>query len=301
MNTPEHAPPRRRLAIIRWPKAALLGLCALVLAGCTVVTLAYNRLPTVTYWWLDSRLDLNEAQTPRVRQALDTLWDWHRRTELPRMAATLRDWQTLVAGPVQPAQMCAQLAVVQEWADQFALQAIGRLAPLAATLEPRQIDHLERHQRESNAEFRRDYLGDPAQAMQARLERATDRLEMLYGTLNPAQERALAEGLRRSGFDAARILAEREERQATLRALLREATASTQAPARWTAALQAEWAALARPSAGAAKERRDAQINAGCDWLAAVHNAATPAQRQRAQQTLQSYARDFTELALAGR
>ena len=62
-----------RLPFTRGVTLAKIG-CALVLGaalvGCSAVKLAYNNLPEFGYWWLDSYVDFNGAQSPRVKEQL---------------------------------------------------------------------------------------------------------------------------------------------------------------------------------------------------------------------------------------
>ena len=69
----------------------IIGLCAacLAMASCSVVRLGYGQAPDLAYWWIDSYIDLNEAQTPRLRKELDELAQWHRSRELPEIALLL--------------------------------------------------------------------------------------------------------------------------------------------------------------------------------------------------------------------
>ena len=50
----------------------------LYLAGCSMVRLGYGQLPDLGYWWLDSYLDLGDAQSVALRNDLAQLHDWHR-------------------------------------------------------------------------------------------------------------------------------------------------------------------------------------------------------------------------------
>ena len=56
-------------------QARIIGalLLASALAACSSVRLAYNNLPTLSYWWLDGYVDFDGAQTPRVREDLGQL------------------------------------------------------------------------------------------------------------------------------------------------------------------------------------------------------------------------------------
>ena len=50
--------------------AATLAACGLLLQGCSTVKLAYNQVPHLAYWQLNSYLGLSETQTERVRDEL---------------------------------------------------------------------------------------------------------------------------------------------------------------------------------------------------------------------------------------
>jgi hypothetical protein len=72
----------------------IIGLCvaSLLLASCSLVKLGYGQLPDLTYWWIDSYIDVTDAQTPRLRRELDELAQWHRthRAAKTRAAAAAR-------------------------------------------------------------------------------------------------------------------------------------------------------------------------------------------------------------------
>ena len=91
MDRPRSLTPAPRLRIIGL--ACLLAL--LLLQACSTLTLGYNRAATLSYWWLDSQLDLNEVQSQQLRTDLDTLHRWHRREALPQYAELLQRWDRL--------------------------------------------------------------------------------------------------------------------------------------------------------------------------------------------------------------
>ena len=61
----------------------------LVLQGCSAIKLGYQQLPTLSYWWLDNTVSFSGNQTPAAKEAIDQLFQWHRREELPGYAALL--------------------------------------------------------------------------------------------------------------------------------------------------------------------------------------------------------------------
>jgi len=58
--------------------AALL----LLLAACSSLRLAYNNGDTLLYWWLDAYVDFDSGQKGEVKQDIDDLFRWHRKTQL---------------------------------------------------------------------------------------------------------------------------------------------------------------------------------------------------------------------------
>ena len=78
----------------------------LYLAGCSMVRLGYGQLPDLGYWWVDSYLDLGDAQSVALRNDLTQLHFWHRSQELPPLAQTLAQLQALALQDTTPAAVC---------------------------------------------------------------------------------------------------------------------------------------------------------------------------------------------------
>ena len=147
-----------------------------------------------------------------------------------------------------------------------------------------------------NAQWRSDYLDAAPQKVRAkRLEQATDRAEMLYGRLNEAQLETLKLAVAASGFDTALAYAERLRRQQdTLQTLGALSAASTAT----RPALQALLERLQRSPNAAYRRYQEALTQEGCNTVAALHQRATPAQRQKAVLALQDYEQSFRALAV---
>ena len=97
--------------------ARIIGalLVAAALSACSTVRLAYNNLPEVSYWWLDTYLDFDGSQTPKVRDELAQLLSWHRRNELPRIAGLLQEAQALAPrDDATAAQACRMADQIRE-------------------------------------------------------------------------------------------------------------------------------------------------------------------------------------------
>lgn len=266
----------------------------LLLQACSTLTLGYNRAATLSYWWLDSQLDLNETQSLQVRNDLDELHRWHRREALPRYAGLLQTWERLAAQDITAAQACEQADVVRAQLLQVAQRSTRALVVLGQSLKAEQVEHLRRQHSKDNQRFRDDYVTAPQSGLAERSKRMVSRLEMFYGTLDPTQRQLVQAHLQRGSFDGALVLAERERRQADVV----QAIAAIQAtPAQGAAIVETVLKrAVESPSARYRAASRQWQRE-GCELVAAVHNSSTPLQRQQAAQALRSYTGDFTLLA----
>ncbi|MFN5165490.1 MAG: DUF6279 family lipoprotein [Pseudomonadota bacterium] len=276
----------------------LLGLAAApLLAGCGALRLGYGNGPQLAWWWLDGYLDVTSAHAPAVKSAIARWFDWHRASELPKTVAFLGGVAAQMTEPTTP----AQAAHLGEQARALADPALDRALLLGAEVLPglgeAQLRHLEQRYAKNLEELRSEFAqADPTERRRAAEKRATERFERVYGRLNEAQQRLVAEGLAASPFDPELWLAERRARQrdtvATLRRLLAE---RADADAR-TAALRmlAERGTASPDPAYRARQQRLVEHN--CALTARVHNAATPAQRARARDTLRGWADDLRSL-----
>ena len=286
----------QRTGIIRrllWV-SALAGLS--VLTGCSAVRLAYNQAPDLAYWVLDDYADFNGAQSLQIKADLTQLQAWHRQTQLPAYAQTLQQLQRQLPGDITTQQVCGVVAEARSRLKITLDQAEPAASALAATLQSAQLAVMARKFDKSNTQWRSDYLDAAPQKVRAkRLEQATDRAEMLYGRLNDAQLETLKRATEASGFDAALTYAERLRRQQDTLQTLRTLIAVPAAAPR--PAVQALLERLQRSPNPAYRRYQDALTQEGCSTVAALHQRATPAQRQKAVLALQDYEQSFRALA----
>ena len=282
--------------------ARIIGvlLAAAALGACSAIKLAYNNLPTVSYWRLDAYLDFNGAQTPKVRDELEQLLAWHRQNELPRIASLLQEAQALAPGEVTPAQVCAMTDRIRE-----RLLAVTERAELAGTelalsLSESQLQQLERKYAKVNAEYRKGWLErTPAQVQEKRYDRALDRAEDFYGRLTDEQRDLLKQQAAQSVFDPRLTDAERRRRQQDALAVLRGFVAGKPSPAEARAALHDYIQRIAEPPPGPWRDQQQALLQEGCRNTAALHNSTTASQRAQAVRRLQAYQEDLRQLVAA--
>lgn len=268
------------------------------LGACSAIKLGYNNLPELSYWWLDSYIDLTDAQAPRVREDLARLHQWHRNAELPRYVALLRRAEQMAGADLTAAQACElvdegrlRLAAITE-------QAEAPLTTAALTLTPEQLRHLAQRHERNNRDFRKEWIDVPLAARQEkRFKQIAERMEMLYGDLEEPQRKLLRQQVEASSFDPAQALAERQRRQAGLMALLRQLQAPGLPLQQARMLMRSHLQGIVNPPEGSPRQTLERLQQQGCANTAAVHNSASPAQRQRAAQRLRGWQRDLTELS----
>ena len=277
--------------------ASLWGVLTLC-AGCSALRIGYSTAPDIVYWWLDGYVDLNAAQTVRVREAIAQWFAWNRRSQLPDVAALLARAKVEVLSDTTPRRVC-------EWQADLtgrARTAFERIAPAAAdlmlTLTPAQWQVLERRYAKNNDEFRQDYLQpDLQERAKQTLKRAVDRAETLYGTLDAAQRARMAEILSHSPFDPELWLTERRHRQQDMLQMLRRLSGEGAGREQAVEALQGYVRSL-ELSPRETYRQYDEQLAAfNCAAVAKLHNATTVAQRQSAAQRLNGWEEDLRAIA----
>jgi Family of unknown function (DUF6279) len=290
---------------LRW----IIGLAlVVVLAGCSVLRVAYSQAPTFTYWWIDGYVDLNGEQTLKLRDGIDRWFDWHRRVEMPRYATLLARAQREVMEPALTTdQLCVWRDEAQRRLDAALDEATPTFATLMVTLTPEQISHLERKMAKDGEELKRDFAQtDKAERAKVSFKRTLERYENLYGKLDDAQRAKLAQLLAASPFDADRWLAERDRRNAELLTLLTNVSTAGKSADSAAATAQAQAAvrmiaerALRSPRPDyRAYQQRLTQEN--CALAAAMHNATTPAQRLYARNKLKGWEDDVRMIVAGG-
>ena len=66
-------------------KRVALSLACVGLVACSGLKLAYDNLPTLSYWWLDDYFDISQPQSAPLKTGLADLRQWHITTELPQI------------------------------------------------------------------------------------------------------------------------------------------------------------------------------------------------------------------------
>lgn len=269
-----------------------------VLAGCSAVRFGYNQGPELLFWWLDGYADFDDTQARQVRGRLGEWFSWHRRTQLPDYATLLARAQADVLSDTTPDRTCRWFAELRQRGEVAAEQALPLAAEVLTTLKPAQIQHIERRQARVNEEFRSDYLDkDPARRLERSVDRAIERVEFLYGSLDDRQRALVARLVGSSPFDAEAWYAERVQRQQEALQTIRRLAGTGVDRDTAVAAMRAYGERMARSPREGYRRYQEKLESYNCAFAATLHNATTAAQRQAAANRLRGWEADFRALA----
>lgn len=275
----------------------IIGAAIVALAGCSALRLGYNNAPRLTWWWLDGQMDFSSGQSPALRQSIDGFFDWHRRTQLPELVALLAAAQPALGEAITSEAACDWFARARDRIEPSIDQALVQMADTLPTLTEANFRHLEQRHAKTLQEMRDDFLqADRAKRSAEASKRTLRRVEQVYGNLDEAQRRVVAEGQAKSPFDPEAWLVERQRRQTdtvqTLRRLVNDKADRDQRIAALRAL--AERSQSSPDPAYRAQQRRLTAYN--CAFAAQIHNATTPEQRLKGQQRLKGWEDDLRAL-----
>lgn len=263
---------------------------------------AYGQGPDLSYWWLDGYVDFNDAQTPKVRDALESWFQWHRRTQLDDYAQFLVRLQRHAAGPVTPELVCSLYREAMSRVEPMLDKALPMALDTIRSLTPAQIQHIERKYAKVNREFRNKFLqADANERFEASLTRAVERADMFYGSLDDRQAELLRQGVAASPFNPELWLEERMLRQkeavATLRRLLNEEAT----PDQTLAALRVVVSHVQRSPRPHYVDYQHKLLEYNCRLTAQLHNSTSRDQRAAAVRRFKGWEDDARVLASESR
>ena len=287
-----------RLPFFRIIRALLVTLAAVLLAACSMVRLGYDQLPSLTYWWVDSYFDLNDAQSVALRRDLEALHSWHRIQELPQLAKLLASLQTQALQDTTPQFTCQVVDQLKAHLQGVLTQAEPGLATLVRQLTPAQMQHLAHQLDKREQAWREEWAQiSPAKLAKRRAERLIERSESFYGRLSDAHRSLLTNSVLANPYDVAQAEAEmlrrHQDLRQTLQALAQGGDSASQAQARLHGLQQR---LLDSPNASY-RTQIAAFTQANCATFAQLHNSTSPAQRQQLVSRLQAYELDLRTLS----
>ena len=273
----------------------VVAVCAgLLLAGCSSLQLAYNAAPDLTYWWLNGFVDFTNDQKPQVRADIQSFYSWHRGQQLGTYITWLERAQNLAVRNIQADEVCAVLDEAFDSLDAVAKELEPRAVRLLMSIEPAQVEQLQKQYNKKNREWRKEWLlGTPDELLDTRTDKGVEQAEKFYGRLDAQQKQLLRSLAKNSGYDPRMSYLLRLRMQADSVDTLRKLSTQTKDSDSFTQ----EWRQLVERTRYTPdpmlRHYSDELKKANCIAVASLHNATTSQQRERAVKQLQSYARDL--------
>ena len=278
---------------------ALLTLMLVVVAGCSSLRLAYNNGDTVLYWWLNAYVDLDRDQKGWVREDIDKLFDWHRKTQLRDYVEILRKGQKQVQGNPTQADLMADYSEIKSRTQSLLLKAAPDLADLARSLKPEQVAQMEKKFKSNNDDYRKKFLtGDQEKRQQLRYKKSMEQFELWFGSFSSEQEAIIRKASDARPLDNEIWLDERSRRQRNVLALVQKVQNEKLGKEATVALINTLIKdSFDRLEHSDRKAFFDAFENSTAQMILTVIKIATPAQKAHAVKRMQGWIDDFNSLA----
>ena len=278
---------------------ALLTLMLVVVAGCSSLRLAYNNGDTVLYWWLNAYVDLDRDQKGWVREDIDKLFDWHRKTQLKDYVEILRKGQKQVQGNPTQADLMADYSEIKSRTQSLLLKAAPDLADLARSLKPEQVAQMEKKFKSNNDDYRKKFLtGDQEKRQQLRYKKSMEQFELWFGSFSSEQEALIRKASDARPLDNEIWLDERSRRQRNVLALVQKVQNEKLGKEATVALINTLIKdSFDRLEHSDRKAFFDAFENSTAQMILTVIKIATPAQKTHAVKRMQGWIDDFNSLA----
>ena len=280
-----------------------VALVAIVLmafaAGCSTIRFSYNQGDTLLYWWLNSYVDFEGQQADVAKRDINTLFQWHRQTQLHDYAALLGTWQRQLAGNPTQADLVNAYREVRVRGERVAARAVPETTTLALSITPEQIANIERKFNAKNEEYRRKFMsGSTDKRQRARFKKSMEQFELWFGNFSSEQEAALRRASDARPLDNNISLEERVYRQRRILGMLRDVQQKKLNREQATARVQAMQKELfTRMDSPERKAFYDTSIDQTTKYVMTAIRIATPQQKAHAQQRMQGWINDFQALA----
>lgn len=279
---------------LRLSKALLVAIgCALALAACSRIDLAYRNLDRLVPWSLGDYLAMNSEQKAMLDDRLREHLAWHCKTQLPGYL----DWLDRVRGMVADDQVTDQ-ALQQRTRE--AREAIGRVAeeitPSATELlrgmSDAQVAEMREAFREDISERQKKYVDTPLDKQIARrTERMEKRLTPWFGELTAVQKQRVQAWSQALGDQNREWIANRAHWQQQLLLAMNQRNDASFEPRLATLLQRKE--SLWTPEYRAAYQNTEQQARS---LLVDLVHQSTPQQRRHLQERLGKVRTDFSEL-----
>jgi len=270
----------------------LILLLALVVTACTN-RIVYDNADWWANWYIDDYVQFNREQQRLVDGYLDQQMQWHRRSELPRYEAFLKQVKQDLSGELTVALVLSRFEMVYQFWRDFVSEGMPAFVTMLSQLDDKQTRNFIASINKETREFEQDYKDTTPEELTRDQQDDTEKsLKKWIGKLTDEQRQIISRWAHamRNVYPAS--IEQRKQWQVALELAMRERnnrellqqrlrTLFVSPSDSWTE----EYRALMN-----ANERLTAQM------VVDIHHTLTPKQKQRLFATLDGYADDIRKL-----
>lgn len=282
---------------MRTIKTFLIFTLAVSIMSCSVVKTAYNNAPALIAWRLDDYFNFREAQKAKLKPALQDLHAWHRKNELPRYVSLLDEIHDDLNHDISAQTACQRIESIKLNIQTIQTKIIPIIVDVAETLSDKQLQYLQKKLEKRNQEWKEEWWQETAEEQQeVRLEKSTDFAEKVYGDLNEKQINLLKQAIAMNDIDPAITYSEilrRDEDTLTILKALRDPGLSNEEKSQLVRAGFDRMQTSPNPAYQAYIDKVTQQT---CETIAVLQATTTVKQRLHAQQWVEDYKTQFTQL-----
>ena len=269
-------------------------------AACSSVKFAYNQGDTLLYWWVNAYLDLDSEQSGLVKQDIDQLFQWHRKTQLKDYSQILTNAQRqLATGAVTMGDLKSEYKNIRTRTELLAFKALPELTELALSIKPEQISKMEQKFNKNNDTYRKKFVKiDNDKKQKVRYQKSMEQFELWFGDFSNEQEAILRKASDARPLNNELWLDERVVRQKKIISVLREIQQKNLGKEATSALLSTLLKDIfGRFDAPERKPFFDAYLDSSMQLVLTAIKISTPAQKAHAQKRIQGWIDDFKLLA----
>ena len=169
-------------------KVCLLLIATLLLTSCTT-KLLYNYADWALEWYVSDLVTLNDDQEWKLREAIESTLEWHRKNQIPLYIQTLDELEEAVNSEITLTFLKRYYFAHEKGWMELKYHITPTLAGLLKTLSDSQVKELDENMQEQENDLRKKYVEKSLEEqIQDRSERMIDRTEDWIGDLNGKQK-----------------------------------------------------------------------------------------------------------------
>lgn len=279
--------------IISLPR--LIFIVALLLALCACgVRFTYNQLDTIIPWYLDDYMEFSGEQQDLLESRLAQQLQWHRSTQLPTYAKSLRRIEHDLANSFNRRHLYQHRDQIKQYWQTLTRRITPDLVVILNSASDQQIEELFANLEEKNQEFQEEYVDlSERDWREKRVEQMRKHLKRWLGEVSTPQKRLIRDWSERLKWTSATTLEYRRQWQQRLRQALKHRHEDE----KLTQALQTLLIDPEQIQPTALREMREYNTEIFFDLVLQLHEQLSSSQQVFLSNRIMSLADDFETLA----